>query len=98
MTSDTVTVLDKFTDAFPNRRRDTKSDRTISFGNGATVYFRRTRDGANTARIHVDYAKNFPNSTRLQSYLRRRKVPKDKRPDYLIRHEHADRVIAILKE
>ena len=91
------TVLDKFTDAFPNRRRDTKSDRTISFGNGATVYFRRTRDGANTARIHVHYLKNFPNAARLRSYLKRKKVAMDSRPDYLIRHEHADRVIAILK-
>ena len=93
------TVLDKFTEAFPNLRRETKGDHTISFYRGATIYFRKTREGENIARIHSNYLKNFPNAGQLESYLKRQKVPIDlsqSRPDYLIGPEHTDRVIAIL--
>ena len=92
-----VTVLQKFINAFPNRHRKTKSNDTIALGNGATIYFRTTKAGPNTARIHSNWVRNFPNSSDLESYLRRNRVPTDARPDYLIGHEHADRVIAILK-
>ena len=92
-----ITVLQKFIDAFPNRYRKTKSNETIAFGSGATVYFRTTKAGPNTARIHSRWVQNFPNGSTLESYLRSNKVPTDARPDYLIGHEHADRVIAILK-
>ncbi len=93
------TVLDRFTDAFPNSRRENKGDHTISFYRGATIYFRKTRDGKNIARIHSKYLKNFPNAGQLESYMKRYKVPIDpspSHPDYLIGPEHADRVIAIL--
>ena len=93
------TVLDKFTDAFPNLRRETKGGHTISFYWGATIYFRKTRDGGNIARIHSKYLKNFPNAGQLEFYMKRYRVPIDpspSHPDYLIGPEHVDRVIAIL--
>ena len=91
-------VLEKFKEAFPGQHKETKSNDTISLGKGATVYFRNTRAGPNQARIHSKRVRNFPNALKLQSYLEQNNVPKDTRPDYKIGPEHADQVIAILKE
>jgi uncharacterized protein YuzE len=94
-----MSVLDKFKDAFQDLYKFTESNHTISFCQGATVYFRTTRQGPNTARIHAKYLKNFPNARQLESYMKRYTVPIDpspSHPDYLIGPEHADRVIAIL--
>ena len=91
-----MTVLEKFKNAFQDLYKYTKSNHTISFYRGATIYFRTTKQGHNTARIHARYLRNFPNARHLESYIKRYKVPMDSRPDYLIGPEHADRVIAIL--
>lgn len=92
-----MTVLDKFKEAFPGQHKKTKSNDTISLGQGATVYFRKTRAGSNEARIHSKRVRNFPNALKLQSYLEQNNVPVDARPDYKIGPKHADQVIAILK-
>ena len=93
-----MTVLEKFIEAFPTLHEEKKSDTTISFKRGATVYFRKTLAGPNEARIHSRWVSNFPNASKLQSYLERNNVPIDTRPDYKIGPEHVDQVIAILKE
>ena len=93
-----MTVLEKFIEAFPTLHEEKKSDTTISFKRGATVYFRKTLAGPNEARIHSKWVSNFPNASKLQSYLERNNVPIDTRPDYKIGPEHVDQVIAILKE
>ena len=95
------TVLEKFKDAFGHLYKSKKKDHTIVFKRGATIHFRKTKtkQGDNTARIHSGRLRHFPNDDRLESYLKRHKVPKDSsqsHPDYLIGPEHADRVIAIL--
>ncbi len=95
-----MTVLEKFIKAFPTLHEEKKSDNTISFGRGATVYFRKTRVGPNEARISTKWVQNFPNASKLQAYLKRSKVPIDpseSHPDYKIGPKHADQVIAILK-
>ena len=100
-----MAVLLKFRDAFPDLYLEKKVDHTFAFKScgyeGATVYFRKTMAGLNQARIHSSYLKNFPNAARLEVYLRKHEVPIDQsesHPDYLIGPEHADAVIAILKE
>ena len=94
------TVLQKFKDAFPELYEEKVSDHTIVFRWGARVYFRKTTDGPETARIIPTSVGNFPHGNQLESYLREHKVPiaaSSSHPDYLIGPEHADRVIAILK-
>ena len=95
------TVLEKFKRAFPRRHKETKSNYTVSLGKGATVYFRKTSAGPNEARIHSGRVNNFPNASKLKSYLKRSSIPIDpseSHPDYKIGPKQADRVIAILKE
>ena len=100
-----MAVLSKFRDAFPDLYVEKKADHTIAFGSsgykGATVYFRKSKVGSNQARIHSGWLKNFPNAVRLGAYLSKNKIPVNpskSHPDFLIGPEHADEVIAILKE
>ena len=100
-----MAVLLKFMDAFPDLHTEKKVNYTFAFEpcgyKGATVYFRKSKAGPNQARIHSGWLKNFPNADLLGAYLTRCKIPIDKsetHPDYLIGPEHADAVIAILKE
>ena len=97
-----IAVLLKFKDAFPDLYLEKKVDHTFAFKScgykGATVYFRKSKTGPNQARIHSGWLKNFPNADKLKAYLTKNKVRTDSRPDYLIGPEHADAVIAILKE
>ena len=100
-----MVVLTKLKDAFPDLYTENESN--LSFGfekcgyRGATLYFRKNYSAANQARIHSGRVKNFPNGDRLKDYLVKHKIPVDpseSHPDYLIGPEHADRVIALLKE
>jgi len=96
-----MTVLEKFKEAFPDQYEEKKSDHTIKLKSKATVYFRKTVAGPNEGRISTKWVHNFPNARKLEAYLKRSKVPIDSsesHPDYKIGSEHADRVIAILKE
>ena len=94
------TVLQKFKDAFPELYEEKVSDHTIVFRWGARIYFRKTTDGPETARIIPTSLGKFPHGNQLESYLREHRVPiaaSSSHPDYLIGPEHADRVIGILK-
>ena len=96
-----MTVLEKFKEAFPDQYEEKKRDHTIKLKSKATVYFRKTVAGPNEGRISTKWVHNFPNARKLEPYLKRSKVPIDSsesHPDYKIGSEHADRVIAILKE
>lgn len=93
-------VLRQFIDAFPELYVEKKKDHTIVFGQGARIYFRKTRDGGNTARIISTAVGNFPHGSELESFLQQHGVPIDpsrSHPDFCIGPEHADRVIAILR-
>ena len=72
-----MTALEKFIEAFPTQYKEMKSDYTISLGKGATVYFRKTVAGPNEAQIRSKSVKNFPNTSKLQSYFRQNRIPID---------------------
>ena len=95
-----MAVLLKFMDAFPDLYTEKKVNYTFAFEpcgyKGATLHIRRARP--DIARIHAEYVKNYPNADKLKAYLTKNKMRTDSRPDYLIGPEHADAVIAIIKE
>ena len=100
-----MAVLLKFRDAFPDLYAEGKSASTIAFGScgykGATIYFRKSKVGSNQARIHSAWLRNFPNADHLSEYMKQNDVPVDpskSHPDFLIGPEHADDVIAILRD
>ena len=100
-----MVVLMKLKDAFPDLYVENESNLSFGFGKcgykGATLYFRKNYSATNQARIHSGRVKNFPNGDRLRDYLVKHKAPLDpsvSHPDYIIGPEHADAVIAILKE
>ena len=108
-----VTAVQRFSQAFPDLEvRAQGNDWKISFGHGATIYFRQSQDHPRTgderyiARIQ-GYLKDrrptnfaFPNSAALRAYLEE-DVELDTIPshyDFLIRPQHWERVIAILQD
>ena len=99
--SEEMIVLQKLKRAFPDYYAEKKSDFKFSFRWGATIYVRKTRSGQNTARIHSQRLKNFPNSQKLGAFVKRCCIPIDSsksHPDYMLGPDHVDELIAILQQ
>ncbi len=96
------TVLERLTEAFPERLKDVPKSRywTFNFGFGATIYIPYSDpDRAHVTLSSLDNSR-FPNNDRIKAFAETANVEIHEIPnrEYWFRSQHIGRLISLLRQ